>query len=316
MTPSPLTIAVCVPTYNRPAELERCLNSIASQTLRDRGDNKISVIVGDNNEDGSAVEYVRRIAPSYPFPVTAIHVKKPGLCEVRNALFNATQGRFSYLALIDDDEWAEPDWLEALVTTIQMTGAQAVVGPVMTFYPEHAPRWLISSGMGQFNAKFLKLPAGAPSPKLGTSNALIRAEVLSSLEQPFFPLELNFVGSEDRAFFWRMQAKEAGRIVWCPTAVVSENVPAERTTVRFFVRRGIQRGVSEVLAWRAVKRLHPSFGEGSGSPIQTLQLSAKVLIALPAILFGSYRYRYMRFAIYCAGRILGHLGFESRLYRR
>jgi hypothetical protein len=76
-----------------------------------------------------------------------------------------------------------------------------------------------------------------------TGNVLFDREMVKDLAMPFDP-KFGRSGGEDADFFGRMV--ESGRsFVWCHEAPVYENVPAERQTLRYFVKRAFIRGVTE-----------------------------------------------------------------------
>ena len=60
-------------------------------------------------------------------------VAERGIAQNRNALVAAALDRseMQFLAMLDDDEWVEPDWLDALLATQAHFGADAVEGPVI-----------------------------------------------------------------------------------------------------------------------------------------------------------------------------------------
>ncbi len=74
-----------------------------------------------------------------------------------------------------------------------------------------------------------------------TGNVLLAKAMIEGLETPFDP-RLGRTGGEDADFFDRMV--KAGRsFVWCAEARVYEDVPVERQTLKYHVKRAFVRGV-------------------------------------------------------------------------
>src|SRR3546814_19655714 len=77
------------------------------------------VLVADNDpvrQEGAAVVRAM-LAEGYGLPVTLLPVAQPGLCAVRNAIAAAAldDPAMRFVALIDDHEWPQPGWLDALL---------------------------------------------------------------------------------------------------------------------------------------------------------------------------------------------------------
>ena len=103
---SPL-ISVVVPIYNVAPYLERCLDSIVSQTYT----NLEILLVDDGSTDHSGA-----IADAYAGKdsrVTVIHQKNGGLSIARNTGIDAARGE--YLLFIDSDDYIAPNMCECLL---------------------------------------------------------------------------------------------------------------------------------------------------------------------------------------------------------
>ncbi len=75
-------------------------------------------------------------------PVRAMLVADRGLASIRNALLAAAleDPDVTHVAMIDDDEWPEPQWIAALLEMQQKTGADIVGGPVFSAFACTRPR--------------------------------------------------------------------------------------------------------------------------------------------------------------------------------
>jgi GT2 family glycosyltransferase len=106
--PSP-SASVVVVAYESGPMLARCLAAVEAQTVRD-----LEIILVDNaSRDGAAAAAVRE-RPDVVFVANADNL---GFAAAVNQAARRARGR--WLALINPDAFAEPDWLEALLAAAQ-----------------------------------------------------------------------------------------------------------------------------------------------------------------------------------------------------
>ena len=109
-----MKLLVGIPTHKRPELLRKCLDSIAAQ----RGAlPEIEVFIADNDAAGrEGVNLVEQMAPGFPYPLAGAVVAQPGISAVRNAILDEAKRRgVDFIAMIDDDETASPEWLVNLL---------------------------------------------------------------------------------------------------------------------------------------------------------------------------------------------------------
>ena len=109
-------ISVIVPVYNVEAYLNRCVDSILTQTFT----NFELMLVDDGSTDGSG-----SICDSYldkDSRVIVFHKPNGGLSDARNYGLDRMSG--VYVAFIDSDDWIDSRYFETLLHTIQTTGSQ------------------------------------------------------------------------------------------------------------------------------------------------------------------------------------------------
>jgi succinoglycan biosynthesis protein ExoM len=107
-------VAVCVCTASRPKMLEDCLLSLTVQMLDPHV--RLDIIVIDNEPEPNSRDAVASIAYGSIYPMHYVHQPKRGISSARNAaLEKALQLRADWIACIDDDETAEPDWIAQLM---------------------------------------------------------------------------------------------------------------------------------------------------------------------------------------------------------
>ena len=97
----------------------------------------IRVIVADNDETPSALDIVEATARDCSLSVTYLHAPGRNISGARNACLDAATAPL--VAFIDDDEVASPEWLAALVGTLEISNADVVLGPVQAVYRQTVP---------------------------------------------------------------------------------------------------------------------------------------------------------------------------------
>src|ERR1700720_198725 len=109
------TISGVVVTWNRRDLLRSCLQSLTRQKL----EQPFEVIVVDNgSEDGSAEMALREFPENPAFRLRLIRNEaNVGFCAGNNRGFRASDSEF--VALLNNDAEAEPDWLAGLVSAFE-----------------------------------------------------------------------------------------------------------------------------------------------------------------------------------------------------
>ena len=131
-------ISAIVCTHNRADYLEKALASLTSQSLPP-GD--FEVLVVDNASSDGTAEVARHYAAHVP-NLHYLREERLGLSLARNT--GADAARAPYLAYIDDDARAAPDWLERLLVAFGRTtpSPACIGGRVWLDWDGAAPHWL------------------------------------------------------------------------------------------------------------------------------------------------------------------------------
>ncbi len=227
-----VTVGVC--TFRRPEALQQTLDSLAQQSWPHSA---FEVVVVDNDVQCSAQAQVERFAQT----VGALCVRyavEPGrgVSHVRNQCVALARGE--WLAFIDDDEVASPDWLANLMAAQRRFSADVVLGPVNTVWPAHAPTWLRALSRGTAYAG-MGTGTVVPPGLGGCGNVLMRlADVRARGMEPF-KAALSLTGGEDGELFnWLRQ--QGAKIVWCSEAFADEHQPARRLRLGYHLHRSLQ----------------------------------------------------------------------------
>lgn len=97
-------ISVIIPVYNAEAVLERCLNSLASQSFRDWE----AICIDDGSTDGSAAILDSFASKDKRFVV--VHKENAGVGAARNAATSLARGE--YFLYVDSDDFLHPQTME------------------------------------------------------------------------------------------------------------------------------------------------------------------------------------------------------------
>jgi succinoglycan biosynthesis protein ExoM len=229
-------VSICIATHRRPEGLERLLASLADQKHAPPFD----VIVVDNDAARSgeaiAARFQDRLALSYLVePVR-------GLAQVRNCA--VAVARSPFMAFIDDDEWAVPEWLAAHARTAKASKADITVGPVRRVFADGVPDYI--RNCGSFENVFYTDGAILPWHAVYGGNTFIRRDALPDLRAPFSS-QFDLTGGEDVQLFKQMIERGA-RAIAAAHAVVFEYRSANRANLRWLVRRGLRNGGTIVTA--------------------------------------------------------------------
>lgn len=112
-------ISVIMLTYNREVLVSRAIESILAQTYRD-----FEFIIVDNG----STDHSGQIADEYAEQdarIQVIHRERGNIGSGRNTGLDAAKGE--YITFIDDDDWAEPDFLEFLLNLVEKNGADVSI---------------------------------------------------------------------------------------------------------------------------------------------------------------------------------------------
>lgn len=230
---SPESTWVLVCTYRRPHLLAPLLDSLAAEGVR-------RLVVVDNAPEPETQDLV---AERFP-PAVYVHEPTPGLVSARNASLEAVPQDARAVIFLDDDEEVASGWFDALLKCAEDSGADAVGGPVLPIFDGGEPEWVASYGY----VRATERPTGPGPQRLATNNTLVRAEWFTRRGLRFDDA-FNVTGGEDSDLFDRLRS-EGASFWWCAEAVVTEHVPAERTTKEWLRRRALRGGTVRALKHR------------------------------------------------------------------
>ncbi|MBL8030758.1 MAG: glycosyltransferase family 2 protein [Candidatus Doudnabacteria bacterium] len=111
-------VSIIVPIYNSARYLEKCLNSIISQTYI----NTEIILIDDGSTDGSAAickKYARR-----DNRISVVYTENNGVSSARNTGISKAKGK--YINFLDADDWIEKDALTKMVSMMKNNSADCI----------------------------------------------------------------------------------------------------------------------------------------------------------------------------------------------
>ncbi len=302
-------VTVVIATYDRPGLLAETLASCLAQQNRLGQSREIVVVDNHPSENGRPV--VETLAATAAWPIRYVADPVRNMSALRNRGFAEASGR--WVAFVDDDEVADPAWLDELLGAALETGADIAVGPRLARFAGPPPAW--DPEAAQF-ARDLHLPDrilldltatdGKPRYGLGTGNSAFDMQTCFPGGEAPMRLEFGDAGGEDAELFVRLH-RQGRKIVWAAKAFVTETVPEHRTKAAYRlvrVRRETQHYVTIYLDATSNK-----------APVWALltlkglvQVGAGLALALCTAEFGSERR--------IAGRVLMAHGLGKLTWRR
>jgi succinoglycan biosynthesis protein ExoM len=222
--------SVVIPSYRRPADLARAIDSVLAQ---ERVTAPFEILVVDNDPDGSAKPVVQAKAGNDRVLVRYVHEPRPGISHARNTGVEHAAGR--YLAFLDDDEEADPHWLAHFFDTLERFGADAVVGPVLPRFPDGVA---IDAFRRRVYTRDARMPTGAQLLRWNIGNSIFDKARCFVDAEPFLP-RLGRTGGEDTVFL-RQLTRRGRTMVWCGEAIAWESVPPDRLDADYLLRRAFR----------------------------------------------------------------------------
>jgi glycosyltransferase involved in cell wall biosynthesis len=246
------SVVICIPTCKRPKMLRRLLDAIAALETKA----VISVLVADNDAEGRAGFDLCLAMEGYRWPLTAVIAPHRGIAQVRNVLIEyALMTDAPFIAMIDDDERPQKDWLDQFLNCAHATGADLLQGSVLFGEDMH--------GHGD-----IRHPTGPIDLPQGAGNLLMRRAMFEEMTAPWFDPQFALSGGEDQDFFVRLR-RAGKRFAWCDEARVQADVPPTRAGLGWMLRRSYSTGNSDM---RVLLKHYPGFGPLAAEMMKILAL--------------------------------------------
>ena len=132
-----MKVSVIVPVYNVYDYIEKCLDSLVNQTLKD-----IEIIVVNDGSPDNSQEIIDKYAKKYK-NIKSYIKKNGGLSDARNYGIKYAKGE--YIAFLDSDDYVKVDMYEKMYNKAKEKDFDMVVCDILYLYPDKKLR--VSSGI-------------------------------------------------------------------------------------------------------------------------------------------------------------------------
>ncbi len=132
-----MKVSVIVPVYNVYEYIEKCLDSLVKQTLKD-----IEIIVVNDGSPDNSQEIIDKYAKKYK-NIRSFIKKNGGLSDARNYGIKYAKGEF--IAFLDSDDYVKVDMYEKMYAKAKEEDFDMVVCDIDYLYPDNTLR--VSSGI-------------------------------------------------------------------------------------------------------------------------------------------------------------------------
>ena len=248
------SVTVCLVTHNRPHYVRSCLASLRCQTV---GTAAFDIIVVDSCGRPEVSAELAEIVAEQP-NARLLRVDRPGASVARNC--GAEDSTADYIAYIDDDGLATPDWVEQIQRVVleHEPWPGVLGGRVLPIWEQPLPSWWPESLRGVLSIIEWDGCGEYRSPQVPTGlepygvNMIVRREPL--LAAGGFACKLGrFAGlllsDEDVQVGWRLQ--DCGHSAWYDgRIVVHHQIQAVRLRPEWLIDRLYWQGASTVATRR------------------------------------------------------------------
>jgi succinoglycan biosynthesis protein ExoM len=233
------TISVIIPTFHRPAGAIAAVRSVFEQV----GAPSLEILLVDNDRGRSCEIAATQLAKESPVSFTYAVEPAAGVANARNTAVAMAKGQF--IAFLDDDEVAKPNWLADLMATQEATKADVVFGPIEARFPEGSAQPL--SYFQTFFSRLLEGESRLIDKPYGCGNSLLKRDTVLRGPTPFNPCT-NETGGEDD-LLWQDVRNWGGTFAWAKDAWVYEDVPSSRASWAYLTKRAFAYGHNTTAQW-------------------------------------------------------------------
>jgi len=232
-----ILISCC--TCKRPNMLRKSLDSAKNLVLPQNV--RIELLIIDNDKEGSAKHVVTELQGDFPIKINYFIEEKRGISNARNGLLKeALNLGASHIALFDDDEFLDSNWLNSHYNYYnQNPDALIISGPTYNVFEVDAPKYIKKNHI--FKSSTTK-KTGMIRKICASGNVFFPMTLVSELAL-YFDTNFVFMGGEDGDFF--SKASKAGfTIVWNNEAINRELIGQDRANIKWILNRNYYNGYS------------------------------------------------------------------------
>ena len=124
-----IKVSVIVPVYNVEAYLDKCLNSLVNQTLKE-----IEIIVVNDGSKDNSEKIIEKYKEKYPEKIKYYKKENGGLSSARNYGLKYAIGE--YVAFVDSDDYVDLKMYEKMINLANLENSDIVVAATEAIYKD------------------------------------------------------------------------------------------------------------------------------------------------------------------------------------
>ncbi|GAA0486556.1 glycosyl transferase family 2 [Paractinoplanes deccanensis] len=241
MTASPgpdATVVIPTHTERRWESLRRTVASALAQDLKPAE----VIVVADHNPG-----LFERATRAFPGVTVLENTAIRGASGNRNT--GAFHARSELIAFLDDDTVAHPGWLGHLASAFTDPGVVGAGGSIRPAWQRRRPRWMPDELLWTVGVSYAGMPTTATEIRnVWSASMMVRRGAFLAVGG--FRAGFGKLGDrnrpEDTELCLRISAETGGRWMYVPASVIEHDVPVDRSTFRFFLRRCYAEGRGKV----------------------------------------------------------------------
>ncbi len=233
-----VSVVICAYDTNRWELLRRAVGSVESQAVAAE-----ILIVIDHND-----ELLNLSKKEWPHHLVVANRHSKGLSGARNT--GVSESTRPIVAFLDDDAAADSGWLAGLASGFDGAEVGGVGGRVLPVWTSPAPGWFPPEFLWVVGCSYLGQPTTVAQIRnpIGANMAFRTAvfERTGGFREEVGRIGALPLGCEETEL--SIRARRSGFSIWYrPDAIVRHVVPAERTTLRYLLRRSMAEGMSKAV---------------------------------------------------------------------
>lgn len=185
-------VSIIVPVHNTAAYLEKCVESLQNQTLKD-----IEIILVENASTDRSLELCHTLADA-DSRIKVMHLEKGDLSHARNN--GLTLAESDYVAFMDSDDTVLPDMYATLLDIALKDNLDIVYSNIVKVYDNRPPKYIYTEdgSISVMTSKEMLVQNFTHKINVNACTMIARRSLFDNLK---FPEDMYF---EDRAFTFRL----------------------------------------------------------------------------------------------------------------
>jgi glycosyltransferase involved in cell wall biosynthesis len=143
-----IKVSVIVPVYNVEKFIDKCLNSLVNQTLKE-----IEIIVVNDGSPDNSQKIIDKYVKKYPEKVQSFIKENGGQGSARNLGIEKAKGE--YISFVDSDDWLDLDALEKMYSLAKKDNSDIVICDMV----DHYANYTIYHNCTKYNSVFEVTPS-------------------------------------------------------------------------------------------------------------------------------------------------------------